>query len=183
MSTPLGVVLAAYALAGRAARWLEGVNGRSSAQRILAAFAVADEFGELCEELERGMGRRVDRVAEETVDVILAALTAQAVYGHQPFGMPDLPAATVPYPTVVTDLRAVCLGTACGRVAKAVRGERGQNPRRGRTHTVEDVAGQLAGVVAAAVEVLATLGVDPERTISECIARVNARLDGLGVAR
>jgi hypothetical protein len=180
MTDTLTAAEAAYALAGRAARWLDTANGNTAAERVLRVLKVTEEYGELCAELVAG-----DRsaTAREAVDVVITALTAQASYGHAPYGFPGAFGALVlGTPNRVAALRSVDLGATCGRLAQAVIGETGQNPRKGRTHTVDDVIDALAEVVIAAVMLLPALGVDPEETIRESVARIDARLDEMGVA-
>jgi hypothetical protein len=48
-------------------------------------------------------------------------------------------------------LRILKIGEEYGELAQAVIGECGQNPRKGRTHTVEDIRAELRDVVLAAM--------------------------------
>ncbi|WP_341719823.1 MazG-like family protein [Micromonospora sp. FIMYZ51] len=64
-----------------------------------------------------------------------------------------------------------------GEVAAAWIGTVGQNPRKGVTHTTSDVAGELADVVLTALVAIAGLGLDPERVVGECVAKIAGRLD------
>ncbi|MEV5958007.1 MazG-like family protein [Streptomyces sp. NPDC051987] len=58
-------------------------------------------------------------------------------------------------------LRMLKLTEEVGEVAQAVIGATGQNPRKGVTHTWEDVQGELCDVVITALVALRTLTPDP----------------------
>ena len=61
-----------------------------------------------------------------------------------------------------------------GEAAQAWIGVLGQNPRKGVTHTTEDVVGELADVAFTALVAIASLGADPR----EAVERVVAKTDG-----
>ncbi|MFI5837734.1 hypothetical protein ACIA5A_29055 [Micromonospora sp. NPDC051300] len=63
-----------------------------------------------------------------------------------------------------------------GEAAAAWIGVRGQNPRKGVTHTHDDVAGELADVALAALVAIAGIGLDPGRVLDDCVAKVTKRL-------
>jgi NTP pyrophosphatase (non-canonical NTP hydrolase) len=65
-----------------------------------------------------------------------------------------------------------------GEVAQAPIGQLGQNPRKGVTHSRDDVAAELADVVVTAPVALHSLDLDPA-TVLACKARaIAARLEG-----
>lgn len=53
----------------------------------------------------------------------------------------------------------------------------GQNPRRGVTHTVEEVAAELADTAITALVAIESLGLDSGKVLAECAAKVLSRLD------
>ncbi|MCX4470481.1 MazG-like family protein [Micromonospora sp. NBC_01655] len=70
-----------------------------------------------------------------------------------------------------------------GEVASAWIGTVGQNPRKGITHTTDDVADELADVVLTALVAIAGLGLDPQRVVGNCVAKVAARLNAAAPSR
>ena len=63
-----------------------------------------------------------------------------------------------------------------GEVAGAWIGVTGQNPRKGVTHTIDQVADELADVVLSALVAVAGLDRDPEQVMQACLAKVAHRL-------
>lgn len=63
-----------------------------------------------------------------------------------------------------------------GEAAQAWIGALGQNPRKGVTHTREQVVAELADVAFTALVALASLGADPHTALADCAAKLNARL-------
>ncbi|MFD4601714.1 MazG-like family protein [Streptomyces sp. NPDC058464] len=72
-------------------------------------------------------------------------------------------------------LRMLKLTEEVGEVAQAVIGATGQNPRKGVTHTWEDVQGELCDVVITALVALRTLTPDAAGVFEGHLARVTAR--------
>ncbi|MFJ9564817.1 MazG-like family protein [Streptomyces fuscichromogenes] len=72
-------------------------------------------------------------------------------------------------------LRMLKLTEEVGEVAQAVIGATGQNPRKGITHTWEDVQGELCDVVITALVALRTLTPDAEGVFGRHLARVTER--------
>ncbi|MEU6196750.1 MazG-like family protein [Streptomyces sp. NPDC047061] len=72
-------------------------------------------------------------------------------------------------------LRMLKLTEEVGEVAQAVIGATGQNPRKGVTHTWEDVQGELCDVVITALVALRTLTPDAAGVFGGHLARVTAR--------
>ena len=64
-----------------------------------------------------------------------------------------------------------------GEAAAAWIGALGQNPRKGITHTHDEVAGELADVAFTALVAIASLGRDPREALADCAAKVRQRLD------
>jgi NTP pyrophosphatase (non-canonical NTP hydrolase) len=58
-------------------------------------------------------------------------------------------------------LQVIKLQEECGEVAAALIGALGANPRKGETHTVEDVATEFADVAMTAMLGIVLCGVDP----------------------
>ncbi|MCX5047738.1 MULTISPECIES: MazG-like family protein [unclassified Streptomyces] len=72
-------------------------------------------------------------------------------------------------------LRMLKLSEEVGEVAQAVIGATGQNPRKGVTHTWEDVEGELCDVVITALVALRTLTPDTREVFTRHLERVTAR--------
>ncbi|ELS52814.1 MazG-like family protein [Streptomyces viridochromogenes] len=72
-------------------------------------------------------------------------------------------------------LRMLKLSEEVGEVAEAVIGATGQNPRKGVTHTWEDVQGELCDVVITALIALRTLTPDTREVFTRHLARVKER--------
>ncbi|MCF1596120.1 MazG-like family protein [Streptomyces muensis] len=67
------------------------------------------------------------------------------------------------------------LSEEVGEVAEAVIGATGQNPRKGVTHTWEDVEGELCDVVITALIALRTLTPDTREVFTRHLTRVRDR--------
>lgn len=72
-------------------------------------------------------------------------------------------------------LRMLKLSEEVGEVAEAVIGATGQNPRKGVTHTWDDVQGELCDVVITALVALRTLTPDAREVFSRHLSRVTER--------
>ncbi|WP_328870922.1 MazG-like family protein [Streptomyces sp. NBC_00287] len=72
-------------------------------------------------------------------------------------------------------LRILKLSEEAGEVAEAVIGATGQNPRKGVTHTWDDVQAELCDVVITALIVLRTLTPDTREVFTRHLTRVMAR--------
>ncbi|MFJ9346178.1 MazG-like family protein [Streptomyces sp. NPDC101237] len=72
-------------------------------------------------------------------------------------------------------LRMLKLTEEVGEVAQAVIGATGQNPRKGVSHTWDDVRGELCDVVITALVALRSLTPDPREVFERHLAGVTAR--------
>jgi NTP pyrophosphatase (non-canonical NTP hydrolase) len=72
-------------------------------------------------------------------------------------------------------LRIMKLTEEAGEVTQAVTGTLGQNPRKGITHTWEDVQAELCDVILTAMVALVTLTPDARQTFQSHLARVAGR--------
>nr|WP_308286749.1 hypothetical protein [Streptomyces griseorubiginosus] len=72
-------------------------------------------------------------------------------------------------------LRVLKMSEEVGEVAEAVIGATGQNPRKGATHTWDDVGAELCDVVITALIALRTLTPDTRETFTRHLARVTER--------
>ncbi|MFI6661601.1 MazG-like family protein [Streptomyces sp. NPDC050523] len=79
-------------------------------------------------------------------------------------------------------LRVLKLSEEVGEVAQAVIGATGQNPRKGVTHTWEDVQGELCDVVITALVALRTLTPEAREVFTRHLAKVTARSLGPSAA-
>lgn len=72
-------------------------------------------------------------------------------------------------------LRILKLSEEAGEVAQAVIGAVGQNPRKGHSHTWDDVRSELCDVILTAMVALRTLTPDARRVFEEHVVRVVER--------
>ncbi|MFC8422620.1 MazG-like family protein [Streptomyces sp. NPDC057236] len=72
-------------------------------------------------------------------------------------------------------LRILKLSEEVGEVAEAVIGATGQNPRKGTTHTWDDVQSELCDVAVTALVALRTLTPDAREVFAGHLARVTHR--------
>jgi hypothetical protein len=74
-------------------------------------------------------------------------------------------------------LRRVCLkpGEELGEVNEAMIGYAGQNPRKGVTHTLDDVVSELTDMILTCVVGISCLGYDPAAAIVARLDAVEAR--------
>ncbi|MEU6989180.1 MazG-like family protein [Streptomyces sp. NPDC046465] len=72
-------------------------------------------------------------------------------------------------------LRMLKLSEEVGEVAQAVIGATGQNPRKGTTHTWDDVQGELCDVIVTAMVALRTLTPDAADVLDTHLRRVDER--------
>ncbi|WSQ08610.1 MazG-like family protein [Streptomyces sp. NBC_01231] len=72
-------------------------------------------------------------------------------------------------------LRMLKLSEEVGEVSEAVIGALGQNPRKGVSHTWEDVQGELCDVVITALVALRTLTPDTRDVFTRHLARLRER--------
>jgi NTP pyrophosphatase (non-canonical NTP hydrolase) len=75
-------------------------------------------------------------------------------------------------------LRMLKLSEEVGEVAEAVIGATGQNPRKGVTHTWDDVEAELCDVVITAMVALRTLTPEAREVFARHLARVAGRSPG-----
>ncbi|KOT94561.1 hypothetical protein ADK70_12735 [Streptomyces rimosus subsp. pseudoverticillatus] len=80
-------------------------------------------------------------------------------------------------------LRILKVSEEAGEVAKAVIGMTGQNPRKGVTHTVEDVADELCDVAITALTALASVVDAPEAVFAANLGRIQQRVSELEARR
>jgi NTP pyrophosphatase (non-canonical NTP hydrolase) len=73
-------------------------------------------------------------------------------------------------------LRILKIVEEAGRAAAAWVGATGQNPRKGVTHTLPDVAAELGDVAFTALVAAASLGFDPQVVLAGVAAKVQGRL-------
>ncbi|WP_327367094.1 MazG-like family protein [Streptomyces sp. NBC_01217] len=75
-------------------------------------------------------------------------------------------------------LRMLKLSEEVGEVAQAVIGATGQNPRKGVTHSWQDVEAELCDVIVTAMVALRTLTPDAAATFDGHVRRIAARSHG-----
>ncbi|WP_422739934.1 MazG-like family protein [Micromonospora sp. WMMD729] len=73
--------------------------------------------------------------------------------------------------------RILKLTEEAGEASAAWIGLLGQNPRKGVTHTREDVAAELADVVFTALVAIESLGLDARTVLESCANKVRSRLN------
>ncbi|MGW4033324.1 MazG-like family protein [Streptomyces sp. NPDC004838] len=69
-------------------------------------------------------------------------------------------------------LRVLKIGEEFGEVSEALHGVLGTNPRKGRSHTWEDVRKELVDVAVTALVALATLDPDGQETFDAGLQRI-----------
>jgi NTP pyrophosphatase (non-canonical NTP hydrolase) len=72
-------------------------------------------------------------------------------------------------------IRLMKLSEEVGEVTAAVIGALGQNPRKGVTHTWDDVQAELCDVILTAMVALATLTPDARKVFAQRLEQVSAR--------
>jgi NTP pyrophosphatase (non-canonical NTP hydrolase) len=72
-------------------------------------------------------------------------------------------------------LRLMKLSEEVGEVVQAWIGVTGQNPRKGVTHTADDVQAELCDVIITAAVALGSISDDPASVLDAALARVAAR--------
>lgn len=77
-------------------------------------------------------------------------------------------------------LRLLKVTEEAGEVAAAWIGVCGQNPRKGVTHTPEQVGAELADVVMSALVAMTSIGLDPREIMTVCTAKITDRLNRRG---
>ena len=75
-------------------------------------------------------------------------------------------------------MRLLKVTEEAGEVAAAWVGATGQNPRKGITHTYDQVGAELADVVMAALVAMTSIGLDPQHLMTACAAKITDRLNG-----
>ncbi len=79
-------------------------------------------------------------------------------------------------PQTRTLLQILKITEEAGEVAEAVIGATGQNPRKGHSHTWDDVRNELCDVIVTAMVALARLTPEPQAVFAANLARIAARL-------
>ncbi|MGW3495922.1 MazG-like family protein [Streptomyces sp. NPDC001020] len=79
-------------------------------------------------------------------------------------------------PDMVRLLRVLKIGEEFGEVAEAVHGALGANPRKGASHTWDDVEKELCDVIVTAMVALSTCSADPEKALDNRLARLVERV-------
>ncbi|MER6998271.1 MazG-like family protein [Streptomyces sp. NPDC000410] len=78
-------------------------------------------------------------------------------------------------PEQKTLLRVLKLSEEVGEVAQAIIGATGQNPRKGTTHTWQDVESELCDVIVTAMVALRTLNPDAPEVFEDHLRKLLAR--------
>lgn len=90
-------------------------------------------------------------------------------------------ASTLPHDTERL-LRVMKLSEEVGETTQALTGVLGQNPRKGVTHTWQDVENELCDVILTAMVALTTLNPDARKVFAERLSHVAERSLGTGTA-
>jgi NTP pyrophosphatase (non-canonical NTP hydrolase) len=78
-------------------------------------------------------------------------------------------------PQVSRLLRVLKITEEAGEVAEAIHGVTGSNPRKGHSHTWEDVEKELCDVILTAMVALSTVTPDAQKVFEERLAHVAGR--------
>ncbi|WP_305789392.1 hypothetical protein [Symbioplanes lichenis] len=73
-------------------------------------------------------------------------------------------------------MRILKVAEEYGEAAAAWIGATGQNPRKGITHTLDDVAAELGDIAFTALVAAASLGYDPRTVLAAVATKVSTRL-------
>ncbi|QSB17486.1 MazG-like family protein [Natronosporangium hydrolyticum] len=73
-------------------------------------------------------------------------------------------------------IRILKLTEEAGEAARAWIGATGQNPRHAVTHSVDDVAAELADTAITALVAIESLGCDANQVMADCAAKILARI-------
>jgi len=79
-------------------------------------------------------------------------------------------------------MRILKISEEIGEVATAWAGVTGQNPRKGSTHSLQDVADELGDVALTALVAVASLGFDPRQVLAGTASKVRERLAAVQAA-
>ncbi len=91
-----------------------------------------------------------------------------------------LDGASVVPPDTTRLLRVMKLSEEVGEATQAVIGALGQNPRKGVTHTWQDVEAELCDVIVAAMVALTSLNPDARKVFARRLEYVSQRSLGTG---
>lgn len=80
-------------------------------------------------------------------------------------------------------LRILKIGEEFGEVVQARIGQLGQNPRKGSTHTRQDLAGELCDVIVTAMVALGSVVDDPQQVFEAKLRKIRDRVDALEATR
>ncbi|GGX37856.1 MazG-like family protein [Streptomyces chryseus] len=75
-------------------------------------------------------------------------------------------------------LRVLKIGEEFGEAAEAITGALGANPRKGNSHTWQDVEKELADVIVTSMVALATITPDAEKVLEHRVAHLVQRVLG-----
>ena len=78
-------------------------------------------------------------------------------------------------PDVARLLRVLKISEEAGEVAEAVHGVTGSNPRKGNSHTWDDVQAELCDVILTSMVALRTITPEAEKVFAERLAHVAER--------
>ncbi|GAU68835.1 hypothetical protein SSP35_09_00780 [Streptomyces sp. NBRC 110611] len=78
-------------------------------------------------------------------------------------------------PEVARLLRVLKISEEAGEVAEAVHGVMGSNPRKGNSHTWDDVRAELCDVILTGMVALKTISPDAEKVFAERLDRIAER--------
>jgi hypothetical protein len=149
------------------ATWLRNANGMDRHQQAVQIMKIGEEVGEAAE------ATSWSEEVSELYDVALTALVALTNWAEVPSEAYRL--SHLPWnPTTVAGFY--------GEVVQAYIGYVGQNPRKGSTHSAEDVAESLCRVARAALRDASrwNSAADGQETFGEHLNKVAARVDVKG---
>jgi NTP pyrophosphatase (non-canonical NTP hydrolase) len=78
-------------------------------------------------------------------------------------------------PEMARLLRVLKISEEAGEVAEAIHGVTGSNPRKGNSHTWDDVQAELCDVILTSMVALKTITPDAEKVFAERLSHVAAR--------
>ncbi|WP_328749331.1 MULTISPECIES: hypothetical protein [unclassified Streptomyces] len=164
-------------------RWIDQQSPVDEATALtMRVMKIGEEYGEACEALLAPGPQNKPELVKELCDVILTA--AVALYTADDKARKQLLAALSRFDgfsEVPISKLMLKIGQDFGAACQALIGVRAYNPRKGASHTLEDLVACLCDVIRSSMIALDDVEPEPERTLAANLERVHDR--SLGVTR
>lgn len=164
-------------------RWIDQQSPVDDATALtMRVMKIGEEYGEACEALLAPGPEDKPELVKELCDVILTAAVAlhTADEGARKQLLEAL-AWTSGFREEPVSKLMLKIGQDVGAACQAVIGVRAYNPRKGASHTMDDLVSCLGDVIRSSMAVLDAVETEPETTFKANLERVHDR--SLGVVR